>query len=162
MARDERLIRLSREHHHSLTLALRLQRELPEATDHDLGALSSDLLRFWTAAMLPHCDVEDEAFLARLAALGDAGLACAGRMQRDHRELLAIADALRKEREPGPRRGALVRFAETLATHIRWEERELLERVQEWFSPGDMDAVGALVTSRLPAVALPSPTPQSL
>ena len=143
-------------------LALRLQRELPDATDQDLGALCGDLLRYWSAALLPHCDVEDEALLARLAALGDAGLAAAGRLQRDHRELLGLVETLRTDRAPGVRRGTLVRFAETLATHIRWEERELLDRVEEWFSAEDLDAVGTLIAGRLPAIPLPSPTPQSL
>jgi hemerythrin-like domain-containing protein len=162
MARDERLLRLSREHHHGLVLALRIQRELPGADDRDVGSLSGDLLRYWSAALLPHCDVEDEGFLARLAALGDDGLAFAGRMQREHRELLSIVETLRTERDTGRRRGALARFGDTLATHIRWEERELLDRVQEWFSAEDLDAAGALITAKLPAVPLPAPTAQSL
>jgi hypothetical protein len=162
MARDERLLRLSREHHHALVLALRIQRELPGADDRDVGSLSGDLLRYWSAALLAHCDVEDEAFLARLAALGDEGLASAGRMQRDHRELQAIVESLRTEREPSHRRGSLARFGETLATHVRWEEHELLDRVQAWFSPADLDVVGGLIASRLPAVPLPAPTSQSL
>ena len=143
-------------------MALRVQRELPGATDRDIGALSSDLLRFWDAALLPHCDVEDEGLLARLAAVGAAGLAAAGRLQRDHRELVALVEALRTERAATARRGTLVRFAETLATHIRWEERELFEAMQEWFSAADLDAVGALLTARLPAVPVPAPTAQSL
>ena len=143
-------------------MALRVQRELPAATDRDIGALSSDLLQFWDAALLAHCDVEDEARLARLAAAGDAGLASAGRLQRDHRALLSLVAALRMERAATAPRGTLVRFAETLATHIRWEERELFDAVQGWFSTQDLDAVGALLTARLPSVPVPAPTAQSL
>ncbi|MEX2446449.1 MAG: hemerythrin domain-containing protein, partial [Dehalococcoidia bacterium] len=107
MPRDPRLIRLSREHHHGLVMALRIQRELPHASPGDLGGLYSDLVRFWGAALQPHCEAEDEALLARLAAHEDEGLALAGRLQREHRDLEALLDGMRAATVGEDRRGAL-------------------------------------------------------
>ena len=59
MKRDERLVRLSEEHHHGLVFALRLERELPEAGDAELADLYGDLLRFWARGLLPHFHAED-------------------------------------------------------------------------------------------------------
>jgi hemerythrin-like domain-containing protein len=162
MTRDERLIRLSREHHHGLVMALRIQRELPRASEEELASLYSDLVRFWATALAPHCGAEDDALLARLAAHEDEGLALAGHLQREHRELEALLDRMRDAGAAADRRGMLVRFGELLGEHIRWEERDLFEWLQQRFEGGELDEIGALLNARLPEVPVACPTPQSL
>ena len=50
----------------------------------------------------------------------------------------------------GERREALAAFGETLRAHIRWEERDLFEALQETLSPSELDAAGREIEERLP------------
>jgi hemerythrin-like domain-containing protein len=166
MSRDDRLLRLSRDHHHALVLALRIQRELPAADEGAASALQADAVRFWTAGLQPHIEAENEALLSRIAAHGDAGLALAGRLQREHREL---DEAMTTVRNGGAgaggsneRRAALTRFGSILGAHIRWEERELFEWMQATLSTDDLREAGETFAMRLPAVPVACPTPQTL
>lgn len=158
MTRDARLARLSRDHHHALTLALRIQRELATAEPREASALVRDVLRYWDEAMTPHLIVEARALLPLLAAKQEGGLALAGRAQREHRELTDLAAEVRGS-NVATRAGILVRFGAALSAHIRWEERELMEWAQAHLAPVDLDAVARAVADSLPAQAVPCPVP---
>lgn len=159
MQRDPRLILLSREHHHALVMSLRIERELPGASVTEMGALYSDLLRFWSAGLLPHFSAENECMLARIAKRDDPGLKHAGRLQRDHREIEDLVEAMRVARTADDRRVALERFGIQLRDHIRWEERELFDWMQRMLSTDDMDAIGAYLEEHLPPEPVACPMP---
>lgn len=159
MQRDPRLIRLSREHHHALVLALRIQRELPAATDAEMRALYGDLLRFWAAGLLPHFDAENECLLARIANRADPGLQHAGRLQRDHREIEELVETMRTATTADDRRAALARFGQALREHVRWEESELFEWLQTTLDVAELDAIGEYLAVHLPAEPLAAPMP---
>jgi hemerythrin-like domain-containing protein len=161
MERDERLIRLSREHHHGLVMALRIRRELPTATDEEAGELYSDLLRFWAAGLLNHFESENGCLLARLAAREDTGLSHAGRLQREHREMEDLVERMRAARDMSERRQALATFGEQLQTHIRWEERDLFEWMQATFSDEELDGIGAYLEAHLPEEPAACPMPHT-
>ncbi len=158
MTRDARLARLSRDHHHALTLALRIQRELATADPREASALVRDVLRYWDEALTPHLLVEARALLPLLASKQEGGLALAGRAQREHRELTDLAAEVRGS-NVATRAGILVRFGAALSAHIRWEERELMEWAQAHLAPADLDAVARAVAESLPAQAVPCPVP---
>lgn len=162
MSRDDRLVRLSRDHHHALVLALRVQRELPSADDRAATTLIGDAIRFWSAGLQPHIEVENDALLASLATHGDEGLAHAGRLQREHRELDEAIAAVRNGGNVAARRSALDRFGVLLGAHVRWEERELFEWMQQRLTPHELDSAHELCTTRLPATPVVCPTPQTL
>ena len=86
MKRDARLAKLSWDHHHGLVMALRISRELPEATDERASALYSDLLSFWAAGLLPHFRVAQECLLARLVGYVGVDSAAVRRTTEDHLE----------------------------------------------------------------------------
>lgn len=159
MQRDPRLIRLSREHHHALVMSLRIERELPAADVSAMQVLYGDLVRFWSAGLLPHFDAEDECMLARIARRGDPGLQRAGRLQRDHREMEELVDAMAAARTPDDRREALARFGVQLREHIRWEERDLFDWIQSELDEGELDAIGAYLEAHLPVEPLAAPMP---
>ncbi|MDA1010145.1 MAG: hemerythrin domain-containing protein [Chloroflexi bacterium] len=159
MERDERLLRLSREHHHGLVMALRIERELPAADVGAMQALYGDLVRFWSAGLLPHFGAENECLLARIALRSDPGLRHAGRLQRDHREMEDLVEAMAKARTPDDRRSALSRFGVQLRDHIRWEERELFEWIQDELTSEEMDEIGSYLEAHLPAEPLACPMP---
>lgn len=167
MSRDDRLLRLSRDHHHALVLALRIQRELPAADEGEASALQADAVRFWTAGLQPHIEAENEALLSRIAAHGDTGLALAGRLQREHRELDEAMATVRNGGSGGgsgsnERRAALSRFGAILGAHVRWEERELFEWMQATLSADDLREASETFATRLPAAPVACPTPQTL
>ncbi|MDO9443942.1 MAG: hemerythrin domain-containing protein [Dehalococcoidia bacterium] len=159
MQRDPRLVRLSREHHHALVLALRIQRELPAATEAEMRALYGDLLRFWAAGLFPHFGAENECLLARIAGRADPGLQHAGRLQRDHREIEALVETMRTTASTDERREALARFGQTLREHVRWEESELFEWLQTTLDVAELDAIGEYLEAHLPAEPLAAPMP---
>lgn len=159
MQRDPRLIRLSREHHHALVMSLRIERELPGASVTEMRVLYSDLLRFWSAGLLPHFDAENECMLARIAKRDDPGLQHAGRLQRDHREMEDLVEAMRVARTADDRRVALERFGNRLRDHIRWEERDLFDWMQRTLPDGDLDAIGAYLEEHLPEEPVACPMP---
>jgi len=162
MSRDDRLLRLSRDHHHALVLALRIQRELPDADEGAATALLADATRFWTAGLQPHIDVENDALLSRIAAHGDEGLALAGRLQREHRELDEAMTTVRNGGAAADRRAALERFGSLLGAHIRWEERELFEWMQATLTADELREASEVFATRLPAHPVACPTPQTL
>ncbi|MGE3962156.1 MAG: hemerythrin domain-containing protein [Dehalococcoidia bacterium] len=159
MERDPRLIQLSREHHHALVLSLRIERELPAASVTEMQALYGDLVRFWNAGLQPHFSCEDECMLARLAAHADPGLQLAGRLQRDHREIEGLVDAMASARTADERRDALASFGVKLRDHIRWEERQLFEWMQVELDTSELDAIGEYLRTHLPAEPLACPMP---
>lgn len=158
MSRDTRLARLSRDHHHSLTLALRIQRELATAEPREVSALVRDVLRYWDEAMTPHLAVEARALFPLLAAVEDGGLSLAGRAQGAQRELQDLVAEVRGA-NVATRTGILVRFGAALAAQIRWEERDLLEWAQAHLDDVALDGVALAVTKDLPAQAVPCPVP---
>ena len=159
MERDARLIHLSREHHHALVLSLRIERELPGASVTEMQALYADLVRFWNQGLQPHFSCEDECMLARLAKHADPGLQLAGTLQRDHREIEGLVDAMASARTADERRDALARFAVRLREHIRWEERQLFEWMQTRLTEEELDAIGEYIRTHLPAEPVACPMP---
>ncbi len=161
MKRDERLVRLSREHHHGLVMALRIRRELPSATDEQAAALYSDLLRFWSAGLLNHFQAENGCLLARVARHDDDGLQQAGRLQREHREMEELVHAMRAASGMADRRTALARFGEQLQDHIRWEERELFQWMESTLTNAELDEIGTYLEAHLPEFPVACPMPHT-
>lgn len=158
MSRDARLTRLSRDHHHALTLALRIQRELGTAEPPEVSTLVRDVLRYWDEAMTPHFAVEARSLFPLLAAVEEGGLALAARAQGGQRELQDLVTEVRGS-NAATRTGILVRFGAALAAQIRWEERELLEWAQAHLGDAGLDAVAREVAAVLPVEAVPCPVP---
>lgn len=157
MKRDARLAKLSWDHHHGLVMALRISRELPEATDEQASTLYSDLLSFWAAGLLPHFRVEQECLLARLVGYVGVDSAAVRRTTEDHLEMEALVTTMRDASNIGQRRAALARFGENLKTHIRWEEAVLFELTQDRLAEAELDALGADIEAAIPEVQ-PAPS----
>lgn len=148
--RDPRLVRLSEEHHHGLVFALRLDRELPAADEAGLVTLYADLLRFWVRGLLPHFHAETECLLARLLRHVPPEDERVRRLQRDHLGMEALVTRMRDAADDSERREALGAFGESLRSHIRWEERDLFEALQQTLTGAELDAAGREIEKRLP------------
>lgn len=123
MRRHESLQPLSREHHHTLKIARRLQ----------WGEADADLLRD-----LARHRVDLETHFAAEESIGRQALTqcptdttLAGqldRMQREHRQ---IAQLLVEVLDSDGQQSSCHRLGELLVAHVRFEERELFNRLQE-------------------------------
>lgn len=156
MKRDERLVRLSREHTQALMLALRLRREAPAAASERLGQLYSELLAFWAAGLMPHFTAEGECLLARLVRHIAQEDEHVQRLERDHLALFVLVAELRDTADLELRRAALVAFAERIEAHVRWEERDLFPFTETTLTEPELDALGNDLAVRLPEQPLPA------
>jgi hemerythrin-like domain-containing protein len=140
MLRDKNLVPLSRQHQHALALCVRLNR----------AALDSPVeLKAWQEEICQHFEQEIRYHFAA----EETRLFPAARKYRELErlveELLAQHSQLRHDFGQAAigahDRAGLLRFAETLSTHIRKEERELFEAMQQHMTAEELQAIGALV-----------------
>ena len=124
MKRHPQLQDLSREHHGALKLA-RAARQAAESADAgNVAALARCAVHLFAAELDPHFRVEEQGILVSLAQAGEYALV--QRTLNEHEELRKLASAL-----SAADAGTLLRFADLLASHVRFEERELFEAAQD-------------------------------
>jgi hypothetical protein len=132
-------------------MALRIERELPAAGEAGLRELKSDLLRFWSAGLLPHFHGENDCLLARLVRHVEPGHELVRRTTTDHIALARLVADLRDADGDIERAGAaLAEFGPLLREHIRWEESVLFERLQELLPSEEMRLLGQDLDASLP------------
>jgi hemerythrin-like domain-containing protein len=144
MLRDKSLIPLSHQHQRALALCVRIDRAQPIPTP-DLEAWQAEIEQHFEQEIKAHFSAEEQVLFpaarrfAELIPLVDELIA-------DHlrlRELFSEAELRRMSSESVPA------FAQQLATHIRKEERQLFERLQQLMSPKELADLGAQIVSAL-------------
>lgn len=150
MKRDPALVPLSREHTQGLIMALRIERELPEADEKGIRLLYSDLIAFWSRGLLPHFRTENECLLARLVRHVDQEDELIRRTQREHLSMEALVATMREAEAIEERRDALAQFGASLRDHIRWEEDVLFSETERLLGRGEMTALGGEIGERQP------------
>ncbi len=123
MKRHPSLLQLSREHHVALKLALDCRKATGNADDAVVAAVSSRVALLFETELEPHFQREEVELLPALATLGEGALV--SRTLAEHEVLRTLVRRI----EAGDR-AALAPFAEALADHVRFEERELFECAQ--------------------------------
>ena len=125
MKRDSRLAGLSADHHRALVLARRL-----ESGAGDVAELRASFDR----ELEPHFALEEDVLLPALRQIGEVALSRRTKEEHDH-----LRSALRRV-EAGELT-ALKDFASALATHVRFEERELFPACEEHLPSTTLDQV---------------------
>ena len=123
MKRHPDLLQLSREHYGALKLARDARRAAESGEPGTVAALAQRVVKVFAAELDPHFCVEEQGILVLLAQAGQHELV--ERTRADHTELRRLATLL-----TDPDAGTLSRFADLLATHVRFEEREVFEAAQ--------------------------------
>jgi len=137
MLRDQSLIPLSHQHQHVLALCVRIDRASPIAAD-DLAAWLQEVAALFQTEIAIHFSVEEQV-LFPVARRFQELAALVEELQTDHiwlRERFA-----RAERESS-RANDLTALAQRLSAHIRREERQLFESLQELMTPEELAALG--------------------
>ena len=135
MLRNKSLIPLSHQHQHALALCVRILRASP-ISDEDLAAWRAEIAQIFQSEIVIHFAAEESVVFpaarnfAELNSLLDDLLA-------DHawlRKQFAQAERLSSSEVAG--------LAERLSGHIRKEERQLFERMQELMSREQLAVLG--------------------
>lgn len=138
MLRDKNLVPLSHQHQHALALCVCLDRDLKTGTA-DAAAWQDEMVQILENEIRFHFEAEEKVLFPaaeKLAAL----LPLVDQLRSEHGVLRGLfARAARKELDPA----GLQTFADTLAQHIRTEERQLFERCQELMAEEEMGRLGA-------------------
>ena len=133
MKRHPSLIPLSHEHQHGLALAVMIdRRSKPDAE------LARDVSAAWESELANHFRVEEEYVFP----LADQELV--GRLLTQHRELEAMVRDVAAAGDDD-RRARLEAFSKRLNEHIRIEERQLFEQMQESLTAEQLEELGVVV-----------------
>lgn len=147
--RHDSLIPLSREHHSALVMAMRIDREIPDADEAGVRDVYNTLMAFWEQGLLPHFRAEGECLLARLVCHVDAEDEMVRRTNRDHVCMAALVVRMRDTPDVETQRKLLLEFAKTIRAHIRWEEAVLFNETERLLAESEIDALGADVVERV-------------
>ncbi len=144
MLRDKNLIPLSRQHQHALALCVRIDRAT-RSGKVDAEAWQAEIQQIVEQEIAIHFAAEEKELFPRAA---------------QHSSLQALVEELRIEhaelRDLFAQAGArslglheLQSFAEKLAQHIRKEERQLFEQMQQLMPPQELAVLGAALEEAL-------------
>jgi len=144
MLRDKNLIPLSHQHQHALAMCVRLDRAI-QAGEVDLKAWQTEIHQQFEQEIGFHFAAEEKELFPVAAQFPD--------LETLVRELLSEHATLREFFAQAGRRSLEPRtlpvFVETLAQHIRKEERQLFEGMQGLMSPEQLTALGAALNAAL-------------
>ncbi len=149
MLRDRALVPLSQQHHNGLALCVLTDRALEgEASPEAVARMAARAVDRYDLEISNHFAVEEEVvFPAIEQELGPQPTVAD--LVAEHRQLEKVVDHLRMAADAE----ALRQFSTLLRRHIRREENELFEAVQQRLPRKVLDALGAEVDTR--AVRLP-------
>ena len=132
MKRDTALRELSSEHHTGLVLVRRIRKETAP-TEAATKARWEEVRQRFASELEPHFQKEEDGLLPVLRAIGESALV--ERTLREHEAMRRLVA------EGGP--GDLLRFAQCLDDHIRFEEKELFEVAQRRLSADRLASLAA-------------------
>ena len=137
MLRDKSLIPLSHQHQHALALCVRIDRAQP-ITTADLPAWQAEIEQHFAQEIKIHFSAEEQVLFpaacqfAELAPLVEELIA-------DH---AALRDSFSQAEARSMSAQGLPAFAQCLSAHIRKEERQLFERLQQKMTSKELAAIG--------------------
>jgi hemerythrin-like domain-containing protein len=144
MLRDKNLVPLSRQHQHALALCVRIERASP-ISESDLIAWQQEIAQHFRAEIRIHFDAEEQFVFP--AARNSAEL------NPLIEELLSEHAWLRthfaKAEEQQMSAVEITEFARRLSGHIRKEERQLYERLQQLMNGDQLIVIGQEVERAL-------------
>lgn len=160
MLRDKNLVPLSRQHQHALALCVRIDRAAP-IPESDLAAWQAEIAQHFRAEIGVHFAAEEQFVFPAARAFPELNL-LVEELVLEHawlRERFAKAEA------QGMSGGEIAEFAQGLSAHIRKEERQLFERLQQLLSSEKLLVMGQELERVLreaeQACILPAKRPQS-
>ncbi len=137
MLRDPSLIQLSRQHQHALALCVLIERALRECAV-DMGAWQLEMRQLYTDEVQFHFAVEEEVLFPAARRFPELA-ALVEELWSDHERL---REYFGRAGQGEMSQGELGTFAKLLSGHIRKEERQLFEAIQNRMRPGELASLG--------------------
>jgi hemerythrin-like domain-containing protein len=156
MLRDKSLIPLSRQHQHALALCVRIDRASP-ISDSDLAAWQTEITQLFQSEIRIHFAAEELVLFPAAARIKELA-PLVEELLGDHTHLRA---AFARAEAHNLSATGLSAAARHLSAHIRKEERQLFERMQELLSQEELALLGTRLEDALKDAAqiciLPTP-----
>ena len=144
MLRDKSLIPLSRQHQKALALSVRIDRAQP-IPDANLEAWQAEIEQHFEQEIKFHFAAEEQVPFPAARDFPEL-VPLVEELIADHaalRESFSQSEARRMSAE------SLTAFARQLSAHIRKEERQLFERLQQLMSPAELASLGEQLEAAL-------------
>jgi len=143
MLRNKNLVPLSHQHQHALAMCVRLKRAL-QAGEVDMEAWQAELAQF-ELEIAVHFAAEEKELFPRAGRLPEMQ-SLVEELKDQHEALRELFSGAQKRRLD---RCALGALQAKLTAHIRKEERELFEGMQNGLGADEMQAIGAALERAL-------------
>lgn len=159
MLRDKNLVPLSRQHQHALALCVRINRATLSSPE-ELQAWQAEIQQHFEQEIQYHFNAEE----ADLFPVARRYPQLAHVVEELISEHAVLRDYFRKAVARSLDQVGLRQFAETLSSHIRKEERQLFEGIQQCLNPEELAKAGLALDKTLVAapVACIVPTEATL
>ncbi len=144
MLRDKNLIPLSHQHQHALALCVRIERASP-IPDADLKIWQLEIAQIFQAEIAIHFDAE-ERLIFPAARKFETLVSLVEDLLRDH---ASLRESFTRAQRGIMNAAGLTALAKQLSAHIRKEERQLFERMQELMNPEQLATLGAQLEAAL-------------
>lgn len=141
MLRNASLIPLSRQHHNGLVLAVIIERSLRTGvSEHKVEELTRKVMQLAEVELLGHFKLEEEVLFPRVRGVFDSE-EIIDKLISQHRQmeklLLRLPQVTKEDRI-----SLLAEFGRLLSSHIRMEERQVFEEIQNRLSDDDLMVLG--------------------
>jgi len=146
MLRHRSLIPLSHQHQHGLALCVMTRRSLEaDASAENVAKLARKIADRFELELENHFEIEEQTLFPACPEK-----ALIGELIAEHRAMEGLVGQLRA----APSAELLERFCELLSTHIRREERELFEQVQQELPEEVLEELGLEIDRRAVRICL--------
>jgi len=150
MLRDKNLIALSHQHQHALALCVRLDRSI-QSGEVDTDAWQAEIQQIFEREIGVHFQAEERALFPAAVSFPELR-ALVEELLTEHKRLRELfASARKRQLAPSDFRN----FADTLSAHIRKEERQLFETMQQKLSADELASLGKALAPALAASSQP-------
>jgi len=143
--RDPRLMPLSHDHHQALARAREITLVVDGVQKRDLKELADASAAFFVAHLEPHFRKEETHLFPVYAARFGADDELLERTREEHATLRMLNRRLTDPDDPAPLVGRLAAWAKNLSDHVRFEEREWFESIQNSLTDDQLDELGRLL-----------------
>ena len=147
MKRHQSLINLSKDHYHGLVLAQMIKKGAPQYKGMP-GTLKGKLeytLTFWSKDLTRHFEEEEKILLPFIINKNDHLDSLCNKMLQDHKEIKEIIEKLNLDNNT---ESLLNDLGFLLERHIRMEEREMFETIQNTFSDEELTELSRKFTEK--------------
>ena len=140
MLRDKSLVPLSRQHQHALALCVRISRASPVA-EPELSAWQIEIVQHFQAEIRVHFVAEEQFVFPAARSFSELN-PLVDELLSDHAWLRERFTRAEEQRLSG---SEVTEFARRLSEHIRREERQLFERLQQLLNSEELALLGQKV-----------------